>query len=158
MGCLTSRWSNGEDTVERTITQAPEHISMYSLTLEDGTPLKRWVQQGALPEPDADLAADMYDLARRMLRDAGYRHYEISNWSREGRESKHNLAYWRNLQWLGVGPGAHSSLRGGGRCGWRPVLDGAVAARVRQQGGGMGSDRDHLARGDGPANRVGSDR
>ena len=101
-----------EDTVERVLAQSPEHISMYSLTLEEGTPLKHWVEQGRLPEPDLDLAADMYDAARAALRDAGYRHYEISNWCREGRESEHNLAYWRNLQWLGVGPGAHSSLGG----------------------------------------------
>ena len=100
------------DTVERLLAQSPEHISMYSLTLEDGTPLKRWVEQGRLPEPDPDLAADMYDLARASLYDAGYHHYEISNWCRPGRESEHNLAYWRNLQWLGVGPGAHSSLAG----------------------------------------------
>ena len=99
------------DTVERVLTQAPEHISMYSLTLDEGTPLKRWVEQGRLPEPDPDLAADMYDLARAALGNAGYHHYEISNWSQSGRESEHNLAYWRNLQWLGVGPGAHSSLR-----------------------------------------------
>ena len=100
------------DTVERTISLAPEHLSLYALTLEEGTPLRRWVIDGRLPEPDPDLAADMYDLARAALRDAGYQHYEISNWSRAGRESEHNLAYWRNLQWLGVGPGAHSSLGG----------------------------------------------
>ena len=99
------------DTVTRILAQSPEHISMYSLTLEEGTPLRRWVEQGRLPEPDPDLAADMYDLARAALRDAGYHHYEISNWCRPGRQSEHNLAYWRNLQWLGVGPGAHSSLR-----------------------------------------------
>ena len=99
------------DTVERVLALSPEHISMYSLTLEEGTPLRRWVEQGRLPEPDSDLAADMYDLARGLLGDAGYHHYEISNWCRPGRESEHNLAYWRNLQWLGVGPGAHSSLR-----------------------------------------------
>ena len=98
------------DTVERVVALAPEHISIYSLTLEEGTPLRRWVEQGRLPEPDQDLAADMYDLARAALRDAGYHHYEISNWRRPGRQSEHNLAYWRNLQWLGVGPGAHSSL------------------------------------------------
>ena len=98
------------DTVQRIVGLAPEHISMYSLTLEEGTPLLRWVQQGRLPEPDADLAADMYDLARSELGKAGYHHYEISNWCRDGLESQHNLAYWRNLQWLGVGPGAHSSL------------------------------------------------
>lgn len=99
------------DTVERIVELSPDHISMYSLTLEEGTPLKLWVEQGRLPEPDPDLAADMYDLARESLRDAGYHHYEISNWCRPGRESQHNLAYWRNLQWVGVGPGAHSSLR-----------------------------------------------
>ena len=102
------------DTVARVADLAPEHISMYSLTLEDGTPLQRWVQQGRLPEPDPDLAADMYDLARAALRAADYHHYEISNWCRPGRESEHNLAYWRNRQWLGVGPGAHSSLRTAG--------------------------------------------
>ena len=99
------------DTVAQVIELEPEHLSLYSLTLEEGTPLRRWVEQGRLPEPDPDLAADMYDHARAALADAGYRHYEISNWSRGGRESEHNLAYWRNLEWLGVGPGAHSSLR-----------------------------------------------
>ena len=99
------------DTVDRVVTLAPEHLSLYSLTLEEGTPLRRWVEQGRLPEPDTDLAADMYDHARAALATAGYHHYEISNWTRPGRESEHNLAYWRNLQWVGVGPGAHSSLR-----------------------------------------------
>ncbi|MCE2500520.1 MAG: hypothetical protein J4G13_06620 [Dehalococcoidia bacterium] len=101
------------DTVAQVIALAPEHLSLYSLTLEEGTPLLRWVEQGRLPEPDPDLAADMYDHARAALADAGYRHYEISNWSRYGLESEHNLAYWRNLEWIGVGPGAHSSLRVG---------------------------------------------
>ena len=105
-----SQW---EDTLRRVIALAPEHLSLYSLTLEEGTPLRRWVQQGRLPEPDSDLAADMYDHARTALAGACYHHYEISNWSRSGCQSEHNLTYWRNLQWLGVGPGAHSSLRVG---------------------------------------------
>ena len=100
------------DTMAQTLALAPEHLSLYALTLEDGTPLRRWVEQGQLPEPDPDLAADMYDYARSALAGAGYHHYEISNWSQPGRESQHNLAYWRNLQWLGVGPGAHSALAG----------------------------------------------
>ena len=100
------------ETMAQTLALAPEHLSLYALTLEDGTPLRRWVEQGRLPEPDPDAAADMYDYARGALADAGYRHYEISNWARTGRESEHNLAYWRNLQWLGVGPGAHSALAG----------------------------------------------
>ena len=101
------------DTVAQVVALAPEHLSLYSLTLEEGTPLRRWVQQGRLPEPDPDLAADMYDHARAALASAGYHHYEISNWTFPGLESEHNLAYWRNLQWVGVGPGAHSSLRVG---------------------------------------------
>ena len=101
------------DTVAQVVALAPEHLSLYSLTLEEGTPLRRWVQQGRLPEPDPDLAADMYDHARVALAAAGYHHYEISNWTLPGLESEHNLAYWRNLQWVGVGPGAHSSLRVG---------------------------------------------
>ncbi len=101
------------DTVGQVVALEPEHLSLYSLTLEEGTPLRRWVQQGRLPEPDPDLAADMYDHARAALAAAGYHHYEISNWTLPGRDSEHNLAYWRNLQWLGVGPGAHSSLRVG---------------------------------------------
>ena len=100
------------DTMAQTLALAPEHLSLYALTLEDGTPLRRWVEQGRLPEPNPDLAADMYDYARTALAGAGYHHYEISNWSQPGRESQHNLAYWRNLQWLGVGPGAHSALAG----------------------------------------------
>ena len=100
------------ETLGQTLALAPEHLSLYALTLEEGTPLRRWVEQGRLPEPDPDAAADMYDYARSALAGAGYQHYEISNWSQPGRASQHNLAYWRNLQWLGVGPGAHSALAG----------------------------------------------
>ena len=100
------------DTLDAALSLSPEHLSLYALTLEDGTPLRRWVTEGRLPEPDPDLAADMYDHARRALSAAGYCHYEISNWAFPGRQSRHNLAYWRNGQWLGVGPGAHSALAG----------------------------------------------
>ena len=100
------------DTMAQTLALAPEHLSLYALTLEEGTPLRRWVEQGRLPEPDPDAAADLYDYARSALAGAGYQHYEISNWSQPGRAAQHNLAYWRNLQWLGVGPGAHSALAG----------------------------------------------
>ena len=99
-----------EDTITGLAALAPEHISLYALTLEDGTPMRRWAEQGKIPEPDPDLAADMYDLARRVLSGAGYRHYEISNWARPGYESRHNLIYWRNEPYLGAGPGAHSRL------------------------------------------------
>ena len=68
------------------------------------------VNNGNMTRPDDDLAADMYLLAENMLRDAGYDHYEISNWSMIGKESRHNMKYWLNTPYLGVGPGAHSYL------------------------------------------------
>ena len=99
---------------ERTLTASaelrPPHISMYCLTLEGGTPMERWVASGKMPNPDPDLAADMYLAAQDTMREPGYRHYEISNWASPGFESLHNLAYWRNQPYLGVGPGAHSYL------------------------------------------------
>ena len=102
-----SQW---EDTIGRLSELTPEHISLYALTLEEGTPMRVWADQGKIPEPDPDLAADMYASARHVLGDAGYHHYEISNWSRPDLQSQHNLIYWRNEPYLGVGPGAHSRL------------------------------------------------
>ena len=99
-----------EDTLAILKHLAPEHISLYALTLEDGTPLQKWVSQGQLPAPDPDLAADMYHLAEEVLADSGYEHYEISNWSFPGCRARHNLAYWLSEAYVGVGPGAHSSL------------------------------------------------
>ena len=72
--------------------------------------MEQAVAQGQMPTPDVDLAADMYLAAQDAMREDGYRHYEISNWSKNGLDSLHNLAYWRNLPYLGVGPGAHSYL------------------------------------------------
>ena len=93
-----------------TSSTQPEHLSLYCLTLEEGTPMEQQVRLGELPEPDPDLAADMYLLAEELLGQAGYDHYEISNWARPGKESLHNLTYWHNQPYLGVGPGAHSYL------------------------------------------------
>ena len=98
------------ETLEKALGLSPEHMSLYCLTLEGGTPMERQVSLGDLPEPDPDLAADMYTLAEDLLAAAGYRHYEISNWARPGLESRHNLTYWLNRPYLGVGPGAHSYL------------------------------------------------
>ena len=99
-----------ERTLTATAELRPPHISMYCLTLEGGTPMERWVATGQMPDPDPDLAADMYLAAQDGMRPSGYRHYEISNWAIPGFESLHNLAYWRNQPYLGVGPGAHSYL------------------------------------------------
>ena len=102
--------STWRTTLEAAVELRPPHISMYCLTLEGGTPMEQAVARGQTPEPDADLAADMYLAAQDVMREEGYRHYEISNWARNGLESRHNLAYWRNRPYLGVGPGAHSYL------------------------------------------------
>ncbi len=99
-------------TLMQALELTPAHISMYCLTLEGGTPMERWVEQGRMPTPDPDLAADMYLMAQEEMRGAGYRHYEISNWALNGMRSRHNLTYWRNKPYLGVGPGAHSYLSG----------------------------------------------
>ena len=99
-------------TLATAVDLRPPHISMYALTLEGGTPMHRQVESGRLPEPDPDLAADMYLLAEETMSVANYRHYEISNWAEPGLESRHNLTYWKNGPFLGVGPGAHSYLGG----------------------------------------------
>ena len=99
-------------TLERALALVPEHLALYCLTLEEGTPLHAQVVQGQLPSPDPDLAADMYEVADEMLAEAGYRQYEISNWSLPGYECAHNLVYWRNRPYVGLGAGAHSSSDG----------------------------------------------
>ncbi|MBI2918180.1 MAG: radical SAM family heme chaperone HemW [Chloroflexi bacterium] len=109
-GQTLCRWQR---TLDGALHLAPEHLSLYSLTLEEGTPLARQVARGDAPAPDPDQAADMYQWAEEVLGRAGYVHYEISNWSREsGKECQHNLIYWRNRPYLGLGAGAHSSWGG----------------------------------------------
>ena len=98
--------------VEMALSLGPEHLSLYALTLEEGTPLTRDVARGRSAGPDPDLQADMYEWSRPRLARAGYDHYEISNWARPGHRCRHNLTYWRNGDWLGLGAGAHSHLFG----------------------------------------------
>jgi oxygen-independent coproporphyrinogen III oxidase len=102
-------WRHSLDTV---LTMQPQHISLYALGLEEGTPLQSWVAHGRLSQPDDDGAVDMYDLATAMLGAAGYVQYEISNWSKPGYECQHNLQYWRNLPYPAFGPGAHGYAGG----------------------------------------------
>ncbi len=90
----------------------PEHLSLYALTLEHGTPMQHWVSHGLLSEPDPDLAAEMYEWASEYLEASGYHQYEISNWARRDAQGallacRHNLQYWRCLPYLGFGAGAH---------------------------------------------------
>jgi putative oxygen-independent coproporphyrinogen III oxidase len=96
--------------LERALAMSPEHLSLYALTLEDGTPLTRDVNRGRSVGPDLDLQADMFEWSIERMRRSGYHHYEVSNWARPERECRHNLVYWRNGDWLGLGAGAHSHL------------------------------------------------
>ncbi len=103
--------------LELAVGLAPEHLSLYALSIEHGTPFKELDTRGLLALPNGDLAAEMYELADRMLAEAGFVQYEISNWARPGeggqpRACRHNLQYWRNLPYAGLGAGAHGFLAG----------------------------------------------
>ena len=101
-----------QQSLELALGLHPEHLSLYALTLEHGTPLKRWATRGLIPEPDPDLAAEMYEWADERLAIAGYEQYEISNWSKAQQPCRHNLQYWRGLPYLGLGAGAHGYAAG----------------------------------------------
>ncbi len=98
--------------LQQALALRPDHLSLYALTVEEGTILHKRVESGAVTMPDGDLVADMYDLASEILGDAGFHHYELSNWALPGHESRHNLAYWTDRDYLGVGAGAHGYLGG----------------------------------------------
>ncbi|MFT2748380.1 radical SAM family heme chaperone HemW [Clavibacter sp. Sh2036] len=128
-------------SLEQAIAQEPDHLSAYALIVEPGTKLARQIRRGEVPEPDEDLQADMYELADRMLGEAGYEWYEVSNWARGGRRSRHNLAYWQGHDWWGVGPGAHSHV--GGVRWWNVKHPAAYADRVLA-GASPGAGRENL--------------
>ena len=88
------------------------HISAYALIIEEGTKLAAQIKRGEVPEVDDDLVADKYLIADEAFKEAGFEWYELSNWSKPGSESKHNMAYWNGDNWWGAGPGAHSHLNG----------------------------------------------
>jgi putative oxygen-independent coproporphyrinogen III oxidase len=97
-----------ERTLRETIALDPEHVSAYALTIEPATPLGRKVAAGTVRAPDPDLQAEMFGLACELLGEAGYEHYEVSNWARPGFACRHNLGYWQRRPYLGLGAGAHS--------------------------------------------------
>jgi oxygen-independent coproporphyrinogen-3 oxidase len=88
------------------------HISAYALIVEDGTKLANAIKRGEIENVDDDLMAEKYLLADQAFTGAGFTWYELSNWSKSGGQSEHNIAYWMNKNWWGVGPGAHSHLNG----------------------------------------------
>ncbi|MGI8927424.1 MAG: radical SAM family heme chaperone HemW [Tepidiformaceae bacterium] len=108
-GQTRAAWERNLNTA---IALAPDHISAYALTVEDGTPLAARVAAGAVIPLDGDLVAAMYEHAGELLASAGYHHYEISNWALAGHESRHNQAYWTDGDYLGIGAGAHGYIDG----------------------------------------------
>ena len=106
-----------ERNIELAISLNPEHMSLYALSIEHGTPFKDLAARGLLEDIDPDLAADMYELGAQRLEEAGYTQYEISNWAKPGPNGeplacRHNVQYWRNLPYAGLGAGAHGFLQG----------------------------------------------
>jgi oxygen-independent coproporphyrinogen-3 oxidase len=101
-----------EQSLRLALELKPPHLSLYCLTIEPGTPMQRLLLNGRIKMPDPDLAADHYELACQLLDQAGYRHYEISNWALPEYECRHNMAYWRDLEYLGLGAGAHGKANG----------------------------------------------
>lgn len=90
------------------VSLAPEHVSAYALSVEEGTPFERLHDAGALPLPGEEEGARMFEATSEILCTAGYRHYEISNYALPGRQSRHNISYWSRQSYLGFGAGAHS--------------------------------------------------
>jgi oxygen-independent coproporphyrinogen-3 oxidase len=128
------------------VALGPDHLSCYPLELalepEESVanwpgagwrPVERWRRRAAAGQPDDGGIARLYELAEAFLERHGYRHYEIANWARAGKRCQHNLGYWRNGDWLGVGVGAHSHL-GGVRSRNRGVLPAYIAAIDRGEG------------------------
>lgn len=97
-----------EDTIERALELAPEHISAYQLSIEEGSALAKLVADGRYVEASDEQCRHQYDVLCQTLRQAGYHHYEISNFARPGFEAVHNNAYWSRVPYIGLGPGAHS--------------------------------------------------
>ncbi len=128
-------------SLEAAIDAGPDHVSAYSLIVEEGTRFAGRVRRGELDAPDDDVLADRYLMADQMLSAAGLSWYEVSNWSLPGAECRHNLAYWRGDDWWGVGPGAHSHVAG---VRWWNVKHPAAYASRLADGGSPAHARERL--------------
>jgi oxygen-independent coproporphyrinogen-3 oxidase len=99
------------ESIEEALDAAPAHVSVYPLSVEEGTPLAATIAGGVLPEPDPDRAAEMMLVAQERLARAGLVRYEVANYALPGHESRHNTAYWTGASYVGIGPGAHGMLQ-----------------------------------------------
>ena len=101
-----------DNTLEKIMDLDIEHISLYGLIIEEGTMINKWYKKGILHLPNEEMERYMYHKSIDLLESRGYKHYEISNFSKEGKECKHNLVYWKLKPYLGVGVSSHSNLGG----------------------------------------------
>ena len=101
-----------KSSVKTALSLPIDHLSAYALIVETGTKLAAQIKRGELSMPDDDLMADMYLLVDQLCEEAGLSWYELSNWSKPNHQSRHNVAYWLNANWWGLGPGAHSHIEG----------------------------------------------
>lgn len=101
-----------EASLRAAVALRPEHLSCYSLQIEEGTPFGTAVARGAMAEPDEDALATRFEVASAVLGSEGLAHYEVSNWALPGRASQHNMTYWAQGDYVGLGLGAHSHRAG----------------------------------------------
>ena len=112
IGLSNQSIANIRESLNRIISFNPEHISVYSLILEEGTKLYQAYENNKIELPDEELERNMYWYVKNILENNGYKHYEISNFSKEGLESKHNLNCWNQEEYIGFGVAAHSYVDG----------------------------------------------
>ena len=108
LGLPNQRIIDLKESLENILKLAPKHISVYSLIVEDGTPIANKIENGKLKLPDDDLERNMYWYVKNTLELNGYKHYEISNFAKKGYESKHNMNCWNQMEYVGIGAAAHS--------------------------------------------------
>lgn len=131
------------DTLSQLVSWHPEHISAYQLSVEEGSALGKMTRDGKYVEASDEQCRRQYDLICKSLREAGYEHYEISNWARPGFRAMHNSAYWTRAPYVGIGPGAHSlSIHGSletrswndeNISGWSPTSEILSAEDIREE-------------------------
>lgn len=108
LGLPNQRIIDLKESLENVLKLAPKHISVYSLIVEEGTPITTKIENGKLKLPDEELERNMYWYVKNTLELNGYKHYEISNFAQKGYESKHNMNCWNQMEYVGIGAGAHS--------------------------------------------------
>lgn len=127
---------NWEKTIDKALSLYPEHLALYNLTIEEGTPFWRKYLEGTLVLPSEDEQAEMYALGVERLKSDGYHHYEVSNFSRVGFECRHNNRYWHAMDYIGLGAGAHSyvSAPGWGVRWWNESDPQICLSQIKERG------------------------